>query len=704
MNTYSKLPGMEVHKLDGGLAAVNSVPGDVVLIIGTAPQGPYGVQLFADSQEAASLYGDVSKGSLLRGIMQAYAEGARNVAGYRLGAYPPKVDFINGYTVIVNEGSLSDYKVFLDASENLFRVVDKNNTVVFDSIAGTVSEAVTVYGSVVDNTVDIGDANAPVLLSELADFSSTTHSFTVITGNGVDTGASTADGGNSIEFTSGAKMELVKAGSIIGIGSQYFLVDYVIGNTAYFTYSVSYAGGAMTLTPDSSDGANAFVDAKVYARLVPGSDGMNMSLNETYAALQKAYEDLETAQVDVVVPMDVYIDSPNVVNNEGTTEIPAGDYLGTAYKFVANGESFFAFNNSDEMATGAQASELPSPYEIGLDGYPAKAWMAGTFKYETATAVSSQADIDALTADIPWTEVNFAHQLATYCYGLSMNDNEASGVISFNPRTSLNKRAWVGYLPTKDSDGNIYRSGSGILGNKILSGSASVSAGLFLTANDMYGGTQLIDSMTGNKIDIGYLIDVVVAPFYTFNQSFTGTTGKTLINGAAAYAGLLNRLDKNEPLTGKTLRQGNYNLYWEFSKDDLNNMITARMVPFTYTNTTPRNIKIVTAPTASLPTSDYSTRLTARVVSGVVDIVRAVGDKYVGHISGPSHVTNLQDDINSALFTVQQPGKGQYLISGYAEVRQTPQQRIDGEAVVRLTLVTVHEFRKIITYVQLKRT
>lgn len=682
MNTYPNLPGMEVHKLDGGLAAVNSVPGDVVLIIGTAPKGPYGVQLFADSQEAASLYGDVNKGNLLRGIMQAYAEGAKNVAGYRLGAYPPKVDFINGYTVIVNKGELSDYSVYLDASENLFRVVDSNNTIVFDSVAGTVSEAVTVYGSAVDSSADVGSASSPVLLSTLVDFSA----------------------GGAYKFISGLN---TKAGSIIydSTDTKFYLVDYVIGTTAHITKEASFVNGITSFTTLAAE-KDETIDATTesYVRLVSGSDGMNMSLNETYTALERAYQDLESAQIDVVVPMGVYIDSKNIINNEGVAEVPSGDFLGTAYKFEVNGEYFFTFNNTATIAAGTVASEIPTPYEIGLDGYQAKAWTAGTFKYESASGVKSQADIDALTADIPWTEINFAHQLATYCFGLSMNDNEASGVIAPNPATSLNKKAWVGHLPTKDNDGNIYKSGSGILGNKILSGSASVAPGLFLTSNDLYGGTQLIDSMTGNKIDIGYLIDVVVTPFYTFNQSFTGSVGKVLIDGAAAYAGLLNKLEKNEPLTNKTLNAGNYNLYWEFSKNDLNDMITARMVPFTYTNTIPRNIKVVTAPTASLPTSDYSTRLTARVVSGVVDAVRAVGDKYVGHVSGPSHVANLQDDINSELLSMQQPGKGQYLISGYGEVRQTPQQRIDGEAVVRLTLVTVHEFRKIITYVQLKRT
>ena len=701
MSEFTNLPGHYVYKEDGNYAVLNTVAGDVTLILGTAPDGPYGMKLITDSQEAQTLYdpSNTREGTLLRGMYEALQAGAKYVALYRIGAQPVAVDFLNGYTIIV-EGDASDYKVGLDSSVDALIVYDSTSgLILYDNVNGVTSAGVTVSGSILDiAAADVGDgtfANA-VSLNSFKDF----------TNDNAIVALTTADGASTV---AGGYLPLVvddsadiKAGQILKVDAEYFLVSHVTQSDkkAYLSHEVTFDAGAQVFTPVAAQASTEADVVSVVGRYTGDTDALDMNLNETYLALERAYWDLESAQVDVVVPNEVHIDSDNVISNEGV--FVSGDTdkvkLGKGYKFETLGQVYMVFAN----VSATDGDSFPSPYELGIDGFEAKAWVEGTHTFDEIQGVASDGDIASLDDDMAFSELNFAQQLATYCYDLSANDNEASGVIGFKPFETLAKSTvmtWLGKLPIKEADGTVTRSGSGVLGNKLVSGSLGKSAGIFLTANDLYGGTALISAQTNLAMDIGYLIDAVSTPILS-NTVFVTGNGE-ITDGAAAYAGLLGKYEKNVPLMRKSLPLGVYRAAYPFAKKYLDQLIEARTVAFTID--TAGVTKVVDSPTASLVTSDYKSRFSVRVVQGVIDVVRAISDPYIGSLTSPSSISNLQEDIISGLKALQTPGASQYLIAGTASVVQTDQQRIDGEAVCRLTLKVPGELRRIVTYVLLER-
>lgn len=710
MSEFTNLPGHYVYKEDGNYSVLNTVAGDVTLILGTAPEGPFGMQLIADSQEAQNLYdpSNLKTGTLLKGMYEALQTGAKYVALYRLGAQPAAVDFLNGYTIIV-DGDPSDYKVFIDVDPLAVVVYDNTTGIILhDSLNGVTSTNVTVSGSLAEGAVDVrtggtGVANfaEAVRLDLFKDFVT----------NGVPVTGSVTNDGPHTKVGNYIPMEVVdasnfSAGQIVqdGVGA-YYLVSHVTNGAlaadkvVYLSDVVTFSSGEVLTTVNAesiADGATI----TVVSRYVGDSDGLSMTPNETYTALQRAYWDLESAQVDVVVPEGVYANTANVINNEGVWGAQSAlTHLGKAYKFETLGQIYMVYANGSETV----GETFPAPYEMGIDSYEAKAWVEGTHTFDEIQGVTSDSDILALEDDMTFTEINFAHQLATYCYDLSLNDNEVSGVVAMKPYANLTRptiMTWLGKLPVKDAEGVITRSGTGVLGYKLIAGSLGQKAGIFYTANELYGGTALISAQTNLPMDIGYLIDVVSTPVFSNTVYVTGSSGE-LTDGASAYAGLLGKYEKNIPLMRKSFPTGVISVAYKFSKKYLDQLIEARTVAFTIDSA--GTTRVVDSPTASLVTSDYKSRFSVRVVQGVIDVVRAISDPYIGKLTTPYSISNLQEDIISGLKALQTPGPSQYLIAGSASVVQTTQQRIDGEAVCRLTLKVPGELRRITTYVLLER-
>jgi len=694
MSEFTNLPGHYVYKEDGNYAFLNTVAGDVTLILGTAPDGPYGMKLITDSQEAQTLYDpdNAKTGTLLKGMYEALQAGAKHVALYRIGASPAALDFFNGYTIIV-DGDPADYKVYM--ADGKLTIYDATTGVVlYDLVNGTRTSGVTVSGSqIAAKTVgDTGTswASSPTLAS-----------FVTLAGQTIHTAVKASNDALAIYFETDLASTAFKAGQIVKYGAVYYLVSYVTTvatkQLIYPSHTVNATTGALTAFTNITYLASA-VDAEIIARLIDKADGLDMTPNQTYLALQRAYWDLESAQVDVVVPNEVYIDSPNVIDNEGVFSAQSAlTHLGKAYKFETLGQIHMVFAN----ASATVADSVPAPYELGIDGWEAAAWLEKTHTFDEIQNAGSDYET-ALENDLTFSEINFAQQLATYCYDLSANDNETSGCIGFKPFTSLSKSSvmsWLGKLPIKDADGTITRSGSGVLGNKLVAGSVGQSPGIFATANDLYGGVALISAQTNLPMDIGYLIDVVSTPILS-NTVFVSGNGE-ITDGAAVYAGLLGKYEKNVPLMRKALPSGTFRAAYPFAKKYLDQLIEARTVAFSVDQN--GITKVVDSPTASLVTSDYKSRFSVRVVQGVIDVVRSIAEPYLGSLTSPSSISNLQEDIISGLKALQTPGASQYLIAGTATVVQTAQQRIDGGAVCRLILKVPGELRRITTYVLLQK-
>jgi len=732
LSEFKNLPGQYVVKEDGNLRIVETVPGDVTLVIGTAPEGPTGLYLVTDTSLAEQVFDSAGskKGTLLKGMYEALESGSRYVALFRIGATPVTVDFVNGYTIIVNDASASagtKYKLFYSNDFNggeIIRVYDASiGTILYDSVANIDNGQVLVLGSQqfssVDKSITIGFdfqdgsgnptwQNSPTLVS-LKDFTAANS----LIGN-TETAVTLVDGTKTLTVAN----NYYKAGQVLNITSVTdptndgsYIVEYVIDNgdntyTAHISKKVAYSAGnvsevAFTQFNSATDGV-----VQLAVKYLAPSDGLSMTLNEKFAAYAQAYWELEAAKVDMVVPAGVHLDEPNVVDNENRYHAgqagyiqPTGDFLGKAYEFEHEGMLYLVFKNSFANASDITADELPSPYQLGLDGYAAQAWLNGTLTFDTAALVATAADVTNAVDDISYSECNFAHQLASYIDGLSTNDNEASGVIGVTPPDNFSKAGvsnWLGKSPVFSSAGVIVKSGAGVLGNKFRAGSLGRLPGFFRTSNGYVDSAPVM--YRNQKIDIGRNIDIVATPL-VWRSSYNGTSSGVVTPAAGIYGGTIMNFDANVPTTNKKIK-ADVSLAFGLAKKYLDQLTGTNYVTFTSTND--NFIKVVDAPTAALSTSDYNRRSVCRVSSAVIDVVRSVGEPYIGSITSPAILKALEDQINNRLKELQS-NENQYILGGLAVVKQTSDQRIKGEAVVQLQIVTAGELRRLTIYLQLSK-
>lgn len=90
--------------------------------------------------------------------------------------------------------------------------------------------------------------------------------------------------------------------------------------------------------------------------------------------------------------------------------------------------------------------------------------------------------------------------------------------------------------------------------------------------------------------------------------------------------------------------------------------------------------------------SDFVRLTTVRIVDSVVDIVRAVSDKYIGEPNTAAQRNALANEIEKFL---KQLRVAQALRDWQMYISATPDQQVLGEAVIDLTLVPAFELIKI---------
>ena len=437
-----------------------------------------------------------------------------------------------------------------------------------------------------------------------------------------------------------------------------------------------------------------------------GTDGLSMSRMETYEALYKAYKLLEDQQIDVVVPMNVYIDDLNVMDMSAATvsglaltalsDYPSAsasnDVLGRVHIEEYQGEYYFWWWFPANPASPTFARAQIYPAGVG-----------------SASASKSIANVTLTAAD--FTEVNFAHQLATFCYKKSRDDMDLTGNMGVLPPASFSLKdvsKWVGTLPTVSVDGNgvatITANGTGLLGNKFMSGRLTsggvpghvvngvdglFNGGLIATDDDSVDGTQLKDN-NDHLIDIGKYINVVAA--YPVLANSSKTTSYTA-SAAATYAGFYSVLPVASAPTNKLL--SSLRLPFRINPAKLDLLAGQRYVTF---HQKPRGIVVSDAPTAARPDSDYTRLSTVRQVKASMDAIRNAAEPFLGEGMTGAMTAALDTAIDRALSTLVKTN----VISRYEfQTTITPQMRVLGQATVELKLIPAFELRQITVVVAL---
>jgi hypothetical protein len=428
---------------------------------------------------------------------------------------------------------------------------------------------------------------------------------------------------------------------------------------------------------------------------------------ELYELLYKAYRMLENEDFDIIAPMDIYLDDLNVVDLSQAETTALGlsslsdyptagadnDALGKVYVEEYQGEFYFWW----WFPSNPEANDLGPVFttDSGADIFPSVG----------SASATTGIDGSSLTA-ADFHEVNFAYQLADFCWVNSVNNTECIGMVGVRPPASTSLKdvaTWVGTLPiyTTDAEGvqtisGTGYNGTGLLGNKFMAGKygfrANKAGGGFIgTDNHFLDGTELEDR-GGHLIDIGKYISVVGGWVTLFNAY--DTTGLGYISTAAAtYAGFVSTLESKSAPTNKILNS--ISLPFRINNTKLDQLAGVRFVFF---QDKPKGTVCADAPTAARPDSDYRRLTTVRIIKDVVDSIRAVSDPFIGEAGGAAQRAALQTACEGALGKLQKGG----FISRYdLAITATPAQQVAGDATIELTIVPAFELRQITLVISL---
>ena len=424
-----------------------------------------------------------------------------------------------------------------------------------------------------------------------------------------------------------------------------------------------------------------------------GTDGTNPSRMELYEALAKAYKLLENELFDILVPMDVYLDDKNIVDGDTVT-------LDTS---KAAGRQFpVAQSDGDALGKVFVEEYLGSLYffwDTDNDG-DAEIWPDGVGSASATTKI----DGTSLTA-IDFHEANFAYQLANFCFDISENNIEVTGVIGVKPPLSVGLEqvaVWIGDLPTytvdaatgQQSVASASDNGTGLLGNKFMAGrygyevagvAGNAGGGFIKTDSGFVDGIEQQDR-GGAYVDIGKHLSVVGGWVTLFN-SFDRTGFGYVATAAPAYAGFYSTLQSKSAPTNKVFP--GVQLPFRISNSKLDELAG---LGFVMIADKAKGTVVSDAPTAARPNSDYRRLTTVRIVKDVIDAVRQAAEPFIGEAGGAAQRAALKTAIDGKLTRLQQ---GQFIQRYDLNVTATPAQQVQGDATIELNIVPAFELRQI---------
>lgn len=622
---FENLGGVFDFKIDGNLAQfpVNNNP--VVLVIGTAGQGPsesfYAV---GSVNTAAKAFG--KSGTVTRGLYEAASAGALNLALFRIGATAARLTSVGtGITIETaskDDSSGIDYKLFFnDTSDRLIIYRSVDNEIVYDN-----------NPTYPDQAIDLGEV-------------------------------------------------------------------YVTGTASGTPGNIGSSTTPITLAAASG------VSGAVYTA---GTDGTTLPKLKLWENLYNAYQLLEDAVFDIVIPMGVFLDdintqdmtnaqlatfntsAPWAVSSVYPTVGTIYDGLGKVYVQEFNGKNYFWW----DMDRDNLAEVFPS---VG----------SSDATHNASGTVIAASD---------YHEVNFGYDLARFCFDKSENNNEILGVIGVKPPASFalsDVASWVGNPPTTATDAPtgktiITVNGTGLYGNKFMNGrKGNTGTGLpAFTVDGLDGlsgggfiakdGSQFVDGSIELKdandklVDLGKYISVVGAQVILSNGFRDNAYVAT---AASAYGGFFSSLPGNSSPMNKVLPSVRIPFRLSLSKlDGLSG------VGYVFLQTKPKGLVVADSPTAARAESDYTRLTTVRIVKTTLDVIRTVADPFLGEPITGSRLAALETAIEQALAKLT---KNQFLQRYQHKLTSTPADQVLGRATVDLILVPAFELRQISVSVSL---
>jgi hypothetical protein len=431
-----------------------------------------------------------------------------------------------------------------------------------------------------------------------------------------------------------------------------------------------------------------------------------------YVDLAAAYEVLRNRDLDVVVPVGVSIDEKFTGNFAYSPETwNFGKQLADfCYRSTSESNSAvgvisvksptqWIFDNRAELGKNTVYSgEITSLFGLVEGGLPKTNLLTGHYGNSTIFTDTIKASIAAgIEFGVPSASlINEWQAYHTYPGDATKSEVDITNVSNY----ASSYLYWL--YGAADQDGNM-------LSDTSATSSTSVKSQYFQRWQALDSDDNLVTDARGNKIDAGAYISVFSAPLRT-----VGTLTRTVALGvgaspantsrnsscAAAYAGKIASLAPQSSTTNKQI--GGLTALRLLSARQANEMTGMRHVTM-YSRT--KGLTVASGITGAFNVtkyvrSDYTRLTTMRIVAAAADLIRAVGDKYIGEPNNAPQMNALDAEIDQLLLAM----KGQGALNSYDfSISSTPDQRVLGQLDINLTLVPAFEIQEINLVVSLSK-
>lgn len=608
--------GFSAEILDGKLNRRVTLPEDVVVCVSRAVSGPSNsIYSVSDTEAANRIFG--SSSPIIQLMNGALANGAPSVALYRIGGGEAKVENLFGeYTALrTTDASVradADLKVYAGLLEgntdfSVF-VVYRNGSIVYSNLPGREinSGVVTLDGFDANNfPFVIGSSTAPVSFKDIPAKLNNKSVQTFVT-------ADAALGQYTVSQPTATVLQVIRynlttnASTVLKVTTDYQLV----GNNA-ITLNSELTGDESIQIVSSYRATGTEYDNITYQ---VGKDSLDVNLNKLYELYDTAFMELEMYDVSGVVIDDLH----NVPNLVDTAVDKTKDHL----SYVIRTET-----------------EEGYKYEWAENKYVFQAATGGG----ATTNEPVKAQLDATGAPIiikQYNEVDFIHRMGVWCYAQSDIGHfitGTSGPVPPKSSYSLAVNRWVGKLPVKDIYGTIIENGTGLLGNRFISGTTTRSRGYFMTDTGYPDGNIKKDSGQVN-IDLGKYISLPVIPVSlpTVRNSFVRSS-------AAIYAGMLPRITPGDSSTNMIITSGIVPMF-KLKADKIQKLSDAGYVVLE------EKENGVYVYSGNVPTvdSDYKYIGTGIAMAQVLKRARRAADPYIGRGSNVDIFTTLFNALDAS--------------------------------------------------------
>jgi|15BtaG_2_1085339.scaffolds.fasta_scaffold00041_27 hypothetical protein len=762
---YENIPGVKATYLDGAFKIPSASSQPKILVVGPASSGLTN-EIYNVSNIAVAEKEFGSGTEVLRAVHECVAQGADNLAIIRSGGQEgnwvftdsdsntltvtPSYrddDILGRYALFIeNDGSSNRYMVY-DLTDEEW-VYDSDETLILDEGIVTVEDSGIDLFSLFDKD-DIPSADALDTVGT-SDF----------TADGTATALSVVD----TEGTDGITVS--RAERYAALNATYHLLDYrdadmVVPTDVYvddanvtddtnfdaagtgstdaeqygyywkgvpeaasaedalgFSWEYRYKGRVfnyMTDVEDYFDGTDTAASLAIQTDLVitaskvgKGGNGVTVEIVTTGSG----GVDVEITETDHGI--DIWIEVDGTADTLGDIETQLA--IDFAAKTLRSGVLVSALLGESSSASATVATALAKTNLAGGGG-------GAVLTHQDLTGETIPTAVSTLWtagADVELREVNFAHQLATFCYVASTNWSTMVGSLSFKAPTEGYSRSkiadWIGVAPTLTDDGtDVYidspsDNGSGVLGHKLIAGFSKTSDGYRSAEVDggnstdgyAYGGLILTNGASlpngtdwpygisdadeatdagGKAVDIGKHVFVsydwpILKNAYDGGSSYRGAIPGT-------YFGKVATMPENEEPIGINGILKKTQSPTRVHSTQINDLAGQRIIGIRRDDTSGTLI-LTTAKTAAHPDSDYTRLSTIRCVNRMLAGIRNLARPYIGKDFSAQRLASLQSAIDA--FIVSEQGSGMHQ-GAKARIEYSREDKIMGRLKIKLRMI-----------------